>query len=111
MTKPSGRVLGVDIIPAQPPRGVSTIQGDFLSPDIQNEIKTFLRDPDRGRPRRTPAFFTSEEEAAGAIRPDLLEEVERGYVDIERRESEKDSYDIEVELDHDDKVVDVVLSD
>src|ERR1700761_7999956 len=30
-TQPGGRVIGIDIIPSQPPRGVSTIQGDFLS--------------------------------------------------------------------------------
>ncbi|KAL1962193.1 hypothetical protein VTN77DRAFT_9914 [Rasamsonia byssochlamydoides] len=50
-TQPNGRVLGVDIIPAQPPKGVSTIQGNFLSPEIQQYVQEFLRDPDRGRPR------------------------------------------------------------
>ncbi|EAW18354.1 21S rRNA (uridine(2791)-2'-O)-methyltransferase MRM2 [Aspergillus fischeri NRRL 181] len=50
-TQPNGRVLGVDIIPAQPPKGVSTIQGNFLTPDIQAYVREFLRDPCRGRPR------------------------------------------------------------
>ncbi|OXV06616.1 hypothetical protein Egran_05616 [Elaphomyces granulatus] len=50
-TKPSGRVLGIDIIPARPPDGVSTIQGNFLSPSIQAYAYEFLRDPNRGRPR------------------------------------------------------------
>jgi 21S rRNA (uridine2791-2'-O)-methyltransferase len=50
-TQPNGRVLGVDIIPAQPPKGVSTIQGNFLAPDIQAYVREFLRDPRRGRPR------------------------------------------------------------
>ncbi|GIJ98951.1 2' O-ribose methyltransferase [Aspergillus viridinutans] len=50
-TQPNGRVLGVDIIPAQPPKGVSTIQGNFLAPDIQAYVREFLRDPCRGRPR------------------------------------------------------------
>lgn len=49
-TQPGGRVLGVDIIPAQPPKGVSTIQGNFLSPGIQKYVREFLRDPKRGRP-------------------------------------------------------------
>ena len=48
-TSPNGRVIGIDIIPAQPPKGVSTIQGNFLSRAVQDEVKTFLRDPDRGR--------------------------------------------------------------
>ncbi|KAK9639835.1 2' O-ribose methyltransferase [Aspergillus fumigatus] len=50
-TQPNGRVLGVDIIPAQPPKGVSTIQGNFLAPDIQAYVREFLRDPCRGRLR------------------------------------------------------------
>ncbi|KAJ5142082.1 hypothetical protein N7526_003077 [Penicillium atrosanguineum] len=51
-TQPNGRVLGVDIIPAQPPKGVSTIQGNFLAPEIQAYIQDFLRNPNRGRPRQ-----------------------------------------------------------
>ncbi|RHZ49891.1 RlmE family RNA methyltransferase [Aspergillus thermomutatus] len=50
-TQPNGRVLGIDIIPAQPPKGVSTIQGNFLAPGIQAYVREFLRDPCRGRPR------------------------------------------------------------
>lgn len=50
-TQPDGRVLGVDIIPAQPPKGVSTIQGNFLAPGIQEYVQDFLSDPRRGRPR------------------------------------------------------------
>ncbi|CAI7568246.1 unnamed protein product [Penicillium pancosmium] len=50
-TQPGGRVLGVDLIPAQPPKGVSTIQGNFLDPEIQAYILEFLGNPNRGRPR------------------------------------------------------------
>ncbi|KAH6667015.1 FtsJ-like methyltransferase-domain-containing protein [Plectosphaerella plurivora] len=42
-TKPTGRVVGIDLIPAQPPKGVSTIQGNFLSPDVQSMVKQFLK--------------------------------------------------------------------
>lgn len=49
-TQPHGRVLGVDIIPAQPPKGVSTIQGNFLDPNIQAYVREFVRDANRGRP-------------------------------------------------------------
>ncbi|KAJ5894431.1 hypothetical protein N7495_006122 [Penicillium taxi] len=55
-TQPEGRVLGVDIIPAQPPKGVSTIQGNFLAPEIQAYILEFLRNPNRGRPRQSEAL-------------------------------------------------------
>ncbi|PWY69161.1 23S ribosomal RNA methyltransferase [Aspergillus sclerotioniger CBS 115572] len=50
-TQPHGRVLGVDIIPAQPPKGVSTIQGNFLDPHVQAYVREFVRDTNRGRPR------------------------------------------------------------
>ncbi|KAI9666506.1 MAG: 2' O-ribose methyltransferase [Bathelium mastoideum] len=46
---PGGRVVGIDIIPAQPPRGVSTIQGNFLSPEVQAEVRRYVRDRDLGR--------------------------------------------------------------
>lgn len=41
-TRPHGRVIGIDLIPAEPPRGVTTIQGDFLSPTVQSLIKQFI---------------------------------------------------------------------
>ena len=44
-TGPNGRVIGIDIIPAQPPKGVSTVQGNFLSAAVQQEVKNLLRDP------------------------------------------------------------------
>ncbi|KZZ89863.1 ribosomal RNA methyltransferase MRM2 [Ascosphaera apis ARSEF 7405] len=56
LTKPNGRVIGVDIIPAQPPRGVSTIQGNFLLPQIQQYVREYLRNPDRGRCRPQSTF-------------------------------------------------------
>ena len=48
-TSPDGRVVGIDIIPAQPPRGVSTIQGNFLSPGVQAMVKQFLLEGERKR--------------------------------------------------------------
>ena len=49
-TQPGSRVIGVDVIPAQPPKGVSTIQGNFLAPEVQEYVREFLKDPWRGRP-------------------------------------------------------------
>lgn len=71
--------MGIDIIPAQPPRGVSTIQGDFLSSAIQDEVRAYVRDPDLGRLRKPISSRTEE----GITEADL-DEMERGYVDIER---------------------------
>ncbi|KAI9787543.1 MAG: 2' O-ribose methyltransferase [Geoglossum umbratile] len=77
-TLPGGRVIGIDMIPARPPRGVSTIQGNFLSPAVRESVKDFLRDPDRGRPR--PQLVFSDE-----VTEDELEEMGRSYVEMERR--------------------------
>ncbi|KAH7410288.1 FtsJ-like methyltransferase-domain-containing protein [Phaeosphaeria sp. MPI-PUGE-AT-0046c] len=79
-TNPNGRVIGIDLIPAQPPRGVSTIQGNFLSTVIQDEVRAYVRDPDLGRARSQVSSkdqdgFTEEQ----------LDEMERGYIDIERQ--------------------------
>lgn len=78
-TTPNGRVIGIDLIPAQPPRGVSTIQGNFLSPAIQDEVRAYVRDPDLGRVRR---HISSEEQ--GGLTEEDLNKMERGYIDLER---------------------------
>jgi 23S rRNA U2552 (ribose-2'-O)-methylase RlmE/FtsJ len=51
LVKPNGRVVGLDILSANPPKGVSTLQGNFLSPSVQQMLINFLRDPNRGRPK------------------------------------------------------------
>jgi 21S rRNA (uridine2791-2'-O)-methyltransferase len=84
-TSPDGRVIGIDIIPAQPPRGVSTIQGNFLSPDIQAEVRAYVQDPDLGRPRRQTSLPVEEDEGAKGLTEEEFEEQERGYIDLERR--------------------------
>lgn len=48
-TRPNGRVIGLDLIAATPPQGVSSLQGNFLDPAIQEELKAMLASPDRGR--------------------------------------------------------------
>ncbi|TGO09440.1 hypothetical protein BTUL_0166g00110 [Botrytis tulipae] len=83
-TKPHGRILGIDIIPAQPPQGVSTIQGNFLSRRVQKSVKNFLLDPERGRPRRP--LFTSPYDVENDDDPaplDIAAE-EPSYIDLER---------------------------
>ncbi|OQO11508.1 hypothetical protein B0A48_03235 [Cryoendolithus antarcticus] len=41
-----GKVVGIDIIPVQPPRGVSALQGDFLSEAVQARVRAFVRGED-----------------------------------------------------------------
>lgn len=69
-TRPAGRVVGIDLIPAMPPRGVSTIQGDFLEGRVRGLVKSFLRE---GR-RRDGDGHEGE-----------VGEGERSYIDRERR--------------------------
>lgn len=82
---PGGRVVGLDILPAQPPKGVSTLQGDFLSPSVQLMLRDFLSDPERGRARASV--------------------VDKAYIDIEREETSGSH------VENPEKTVDVVLSD
>ncbi|KAH8685935.1 FtsJ-like methyltransferase-domain-containing protein [Tricladium varicosporioides] len=73
-TKPGGRIVGIDIIPAQPPKGVSTIQGNFLSSEVREVVKRFLSDPDRGRPKIQETFDISQP----VVKPTP------SYIDLER---------------------------
>lgn len=105
-TKPNGRVLGVDIIPAQPPKGVSTIQGNFLAPDVQKYILDFLRDPKRGRPRQEEFSAPNEDGTTGFDINDPLQQSE------DLSPSNQDSLQDEVgQRNSGPKTVDVVLSD
>lgn len=49
-TRPNGRVIGIDILPAPPPKGANTFQGNFLDHKVQEQMRHFLADHDRGRP-------------------------------------------------------------
>lgn len=66
LTKPYGRVVGVDMLLAQPPRGVSAIQGNFLDPAVQQRLKNILVNPLEGRavPKRNRAFIDESEALA-----------------------------------------------
>lgn len=94
-------MLGIDIIPAQPPKGVSTIQGNFLCPGIQNEAKRFLSHPENGR-LKSDLFNRDTELDAEA--PHTL-----GHK-IHINPSKLDSQDRE-DKQEDQRIVDVVLSD
>ncbi|KAL3424370.1 cell division cycle protein [Phlyctema vagabunda] len=110
-TKPSGRIVGIDIIPAQPPKGVSTIQGNFLSVEVQAEVKKFLLDPNGGRPTRQEVSDEDAEE-------DLVVEPQ-SYIELERHADAPSNPDVVPEKgkrktagqDEAGRMVDVVLSD
>jgi 21S rRNA (uridine2791-2'-O)-methyltransferase len=87
---------------------VSTIQGNFLSPEIQAEVRAYVQDPVRGRARKQISLSTASTSSIGsneeveelgdsevmrkeqedikpvAVSPEELAEFERGYIDLER---------------------------
>jgi 21S rRNA (uridine2791-2'-O)-methyltransferase len=114
-TKPNGRIIGIDIIPAQPPKGVTTIQGNFLSPSVQAEVKKYLNDPNRGRPRQSAEVVQADADAP----QDITSATEfDGYVQLERaagQQTDEDAVQIENANGSGDgkstNTVDLVLSD
>jgi 21S rRNA (uridine2791-2'-O)-methyltransferase len=112
-TKPNGRIVGIDIIPAQPPKGVSTIQGNFLSAEVREEVKRFLSDPDRGRPKEQFVEFHDNPTAGTSESPDHanLQHSKNGHGTKEQssvKEVVRRTTRREVESG---KMVDIVLSD
>ena len=116
---PNGRVVGIDVIPAQPPAGVSTVQGNFLSQAVQDEVKRFLKEADRGRPRRQKSLAAADESNQATLAD--LEENSRGYFELENRADLQSEVEGGVEAraglvkkgEHDTErmTVDIVLSD
>ncbi|KAK9797965.1 putative Ribosomal RNA methyltransferase FtsJ domain-containing protein [Seiridium cardinale] len=106
-TKPNGQIVGIDLLPAQPPKGVSTIQGNFLSPAVQNVVKGYLQEFARKRPEyKRSAESDDEDSILNAEEFEALLKGKPSYVDTERADT----------ADHDPfedagRLVDVVLSD
>ncbi|KAM4065939.1 ftsJ-like methyltransferase [Hirsutella rhossiliensis] len=111
-TRPHGHVVGIDLIPAQPPRGVATFQGDFLSPMVQRLVKDFIlrmrRDAGPEPPNNDGGGGGEEEQRLAASAVDRP-----SYIDRERHLGETTS-DMEAEeasSPADAALVDLVLSD
>ncbi|UNI15614.1 Methylene-fatty-acyl-phospholipid synthase [Purpureocillium takamizusanense] len=66
-TRPHGRVVGIDLIPAQPPRGVATFQGDFLSPQVQALVRDFILRTHKPRPPGPSSPLKQRRQAAAAM--------------------------------------------
>jgi len=106
-TKPTGQVIGIDVLPAQPPRGVSAIQGNFLSPAVQGVAKDFIRDSHH---RRAAAREQEREPQRGEERgsPDeVIVEERPGYVDMEKAAVQSAGAGEEDGVDHGKPLVDV----
>ncbi|MCJ1397907.1 2' O-ribose methyltransferase [Xylographa trunciseda] len=112
-TSPNGRVIGIDVIPAQPPKGVSTIQGNFLSHDVQEAVKDLLRESSK---RRTMGNILEDSGYEQSGTHDKLEEVSLDQPEIEheaqRSLEQYRSHAAKKNSDESEgRVVDIVLSD
>ena len=88
--QPGGRVIGIDVIPAQPPKGVSTIQGDFLSPNVREEVRRYVQDPDKGRARPRLSMSRAIEESDDGLTEEELEEQSMDVIEQERHHDQED---------------------
>ncbi|KAL8716013.1 MAG: hypothetical protein Q9220_000680 [cf. Caloplaca sp. 1 TL-2023] len=118
-TAPAGHVLGIDVIPAKPPAGVSTMQGNFLSLAVQDEVKKFLKGIKKGtaRPRASLSYPNHELEEPGisdvGVQTYLEQEKQSGVL------APESAYDIPLDQTSADSanglttdlLVDVILSD
>ncbi|GAP83091.2 putative ribosomal RNA large subunit methyltransferase j [Rosellinia necatrix] len=102
-TRPDGRVVGIDLLPAQPPKGVSTIQGNFLDPVVQNMVKDYLAE--FAQRKSTPSRDSQDVDSG----EDVIAE-KPSYIDTERAESVEPDASHQTNV-NDGKLVDVVLSD
>lgn len=118
-TSPNGLVLGIDVIPARPPAGVSTIQGNFLSSAVQDEVKRYLRAAQHDRQRLSLSAVESDNESIteGEVETSSRSYLEQGNqsgvlaprtLDI-AEEGKRSLTDIHTGME--DRMVDVVLSD
>lgn len=112
-TSPNGRVIGIDVIPAQPPKGVSTIQGNFLSHDIQEAVKDLLRESSK---RRTMGNILEDSGQEQSVRHDRLEEMLLDEPEVEqetqRSLGEHKSHSTKKKSEESEgRMVDIVLSD
>lgn len=79
--------MGIDVLPAQPPRGVSTIQGNFLSPRVRAMVSEYLasaatRTPTL--PREVPARKSSSDPSVNDGTDEIVVYDKPSYVDMER---------------------------
>lgn len=102
-TLPNGRVIGIDILPVQPPKGVSTIQGNFLSLAVQQQVRDFVRGANNGRTKGEETKLMSARESEN----DTDEPMTEGDLIA----AAKSTLETKIDPGDGEKMVDVVLSD
>lgn len=117
-TKPKGIVVGIDLIPAQPPRGVTSIQGDFMNPKVRRLVRDVCVEQVRRKrreEREKKALQRKSEESGLREGQGTAGELEAGgeviedrpsYIDLEKQASQ-DIEAAEAGVDGDGRMVDV----
>lgn len=122
-TKPHGVIVGIDLIPAQPPRGVTAIQGDFLSPQVRRLVRDVCVEQvqrkrregreRRGLERKFEGMMMAGEEGEepgrsenAAANPAEMIEDRPSYIDLEKMASQ-DMEAAEADADNNGRMVDV----
>lgn len=105
-TRPHGRVIGIDLIPAQPPRGVVTFQGDFLSPSVRALVKNLI--VESHQQQRPPSIRDSDRASDSIAGADLDRP---SYIDMERHATPSTEASETKSGASSERLVDVVLSD
>ncbi|KAK4140547.1 uncharacterized protein C8A04DRAFT_39781 [Dichotomopilus funicola] len=96
-TKPNGTVIGIDILPAQPPKGVTSIQGNFLDPRVQQLVKQVLLEGEQKRALERAERKRRAKEAGVGAGEEAEGEEEAGdgfadrpsYIDLERKAAQE----------------------
>lgn len=111
---PRGRVLGIDILPSTPPKGVAAMQANFMSKRTHLAILQYLSDTDRGRavPLKAPldaAPLEDPEAGENMLEPE-------SYIDLEKRVTDENAIFNEAEIVEaiektKPKLINIVLSD
>ncbi|KAF4121002.1 21S rRNA (uridine2791-2'-O)-methyltransferase [Geosmithia morbida] len=104
-TKPHGRIIGVDLLPAQPPSGVTAFQGDFSSPMVQKLVKDLIVERHKVQPPPPKSEVDDLHDEPGSLVSEQL-----SYIDMERHASQEYSNQVSTQL-APLRLVDVVLSD
>ncbi|KAF5569146.1 ribosomal RNA large subunit methyltransferase J [Fusarium phyllophilum] len=104
-TRPNGRVIGIDLIPAQPPRGVATFQGDFLSPVVQEMVKNLILES-----HQNPSVGQETQKSDSSVTEEGITVDRPSYLDMERHTGQNEPPASGLEGPSK-RIVDVVLSD
>jgi 21S rRNA (uridine2791-2'-O)-methyltransferase len=114
-TSPNGKVVGVDILFAPPPEGVTAVQGNFLTKSVQEEVRKIVCSPETGRriPKGRILIPGEEDEEVERREPVTVDSTERSIdgEEIHRRDLEMRMAQTVLDLEHGNELNDIDSED